>query len=216
MPKLKALRGAVGSYGRVAAGGIVEVDEPAASKLLKTGRFVRATDQDIAAAQKAQKAVLAAQTPGTGAAFMPMPDAPSSDDRLSQMVQRGEISRDKAKEFASLQIALSTDEVQAFIQEEGDRIKAEVAAAQEGLDARDRELDQRAETLQIRDQELDEREAELAEREAELAERESALAALEKELDARANALADREKAVEADSKAAEAKPKAKAEKAEK
>lgn len=209
MPKLKALRGAVGSYGRVAAGGIVEVDEPAASKLLKTGRFVRATDQDIAAAQKAQKAVLAAQTPGTGAAFMPMPDAPSSDDRLSQMVQRGEISRDKAKEFASLQIALSTDEVQAFIQEEGDRIKAEVAAAQEGLDARDRKLDQRAETLQIRDQELDEREAELAERE-------SALAALEKELDARANALADREKAVEADSKAAEAKPKAKAEKAEK
>lgn len=209
MPKLKALRGAVGSYGRVAAGGIVEVDEPAASKLLKTGRFVHATDQDIAAAQKAQKAVLAVKTPGTGAAFMPMPDAPSSDDRLSQMVQRGEISRDKAKEFVSLQIALSTDEVQAFIQEEGDRIKAEVAAAQEGLAARDHELDQRAETLQIRDQELDEREAGLAERE-------SALAALEKDLDARANALADREKAVEADSKAAEAKPKAKVEKAEK
>ena len=55
MPKLKSLRGAIGSYGRVAANGIVDVDEPTAKRLLDTKKFVRATEKDIEAAQAAQK-----------------------------------------------------------------------------------------------------------------------------------------------------------------
>lgn len=52
MAQLKSLRAQVGVYGHVRANGIVEVDEPTAKKLLATKRFVRATEADIAAAQK--------------------------------------------------------------------------------------------------------------------------------------------------------------------
>lgn len=72
MPKLKALRGAIGSYGRVAAGGIIDVDEASAEKLLKTRRFVRATAEDIAAAQAAQERFLRLN-PSATAAFSPVP-----------------------------------------------------------------------------------------------------------------------------------------------
>ena len=71
MPKLKSLRGAIGSYGRVAAGGIVEVSDEEAKKLLKTKRFVAATAADIAAAQKRQEAELAVQTVGATPGFEP-------------------------------------------------------------------------------------------------------------------------------------------------
>lgn len=73
MAKLKSLRGAVGTYGRVTAGGIVDVDETMAEKLVKTGRFVRATAADIEAAQTAQQAALATAIPGLGAGFVPLP-----------------------------------------------------------------------------------------------------------------------------------------------
>ncbi|SHL80432.1 hypothetical protein SAMN05444389_101434 [Paracoccus solventivorans] len=73
MAKLKSLRGAVGTYGRVTAGGIVDVDETMAEKLVKTGRFVRASEADIEAAQAAQQATLATAIPGLGAGFVPLP-----------------------------------------------------------------------------------------------------------------------------------------------
>ncbi|MFB2530709.1 hypothetical protein ACEYYA_00910 [Paracoccus sp. p3-h83] len=44
---LKSLRPAVGIYGTVPKGGVVEVDEATGKKLLKTGRFVQATEADI-------------------------------------------------------------------------------------------------------------------------------------------------------------------------
>lgn len=73
MAKLKSLRGAVGTYGRVTAGGIVDVDETLAEKLVKTGRFVRASAADVAAAQAAQQAALATAIPGLGDGFVPLP-----------------------------------------------------------------------------------------------------------------------------------------------
>lgn len=73
--KLKSLRPAVGSYGNVAANGIVEVDESEAGRLRKTGRFVDATAADIEAAQKAQADHIARALTGTGV-FAPMPEPP--------------------------------------------------------------------------------------------------------------------------------------------
>lgn len=158
MPKLKSLRGAVGSYGRVAAGGIVEVSEAEAEKLLKTKRFVRATDADIKAAQERQKAELAVQTAGATPGFSAMPGQPDTTDRLSRMVETGQISRDKAKELVALQINLSTEEVQEFIKAEGDRIFAEVSAAQADLDARELALTERENHLAAREADLEARE----------------------------------------------------------
>lgn len=154
MPKLKALRGAVGSYGRVAAGGIVEVDESAADKLIKTGRFVRASAADIEAAQKAQKAALATAVPGAGKGFMPMPEKGKGLDRLEQMVERGEITQEKARELVSLQISLSTDEVRAFIEKEGKALDERLAKAAADLDKRAEELDQREQALDAREKAL--------------------------------------------------------------
>lgn len=79
MPKLKALRGAIGSYGRVAAGGIIDVDQAAEQKLLKTKRFVAATAEDIAAAQKAQKRYLKLNLPGVPAGFPAIAGAAAAD-----------------------------------------------------------------------------------------------------------------------------------------
>lgn len=142
MVKLKALRGAIGSYGRVAAGGIIEVDESVAAELLKTARFVRATEQDIAAAQKAQEAALALPASGSGAAFMPMPEAALSTDRLTHLIKRGEISVDDAKRLEQMEANLS---------------------------ARELDVDRRAEQLLLQGQELVVREAALEKREAALA-----------------------------------------------
>ncbi|RJE87965.1 hypothetical protein [Paracoccus onubensis] len=147
MPKLKALRGAIGSYGRVAAGGIIDVDEAVADKLIKTKRFVRATEKDIQAAQTAQKAALAVDTPGAGPGFLPMPKTPVAADRLTQMIERGEISRNKAKELVALEISLSTEEVQAFIKKEAEEVAAKIEAARDELDARAQALDKREHDL---------------------------------------------------------------------
>lgn len=72
MPKLKSLRGAVGSYGRVKANGIVDVEDKDVEKLLKTKRFVRATDADVADAEKAQQEFLRFSTAGATPGFMPL------------------------------------------------------------------------------------------------------------------------------------------------
>lgn len=75
--KLKSLRPAVGSYGNVAANGIVEVDEAEAVRLRKTGRFVDATTADIKAARKAQDEHMTRAVAG-GGVFAPMPEKPSA------------------------------------------------------------------------------------------------------------------------------------------
>lgn len=162
MQKLKSLRGAIGTYGRVAAGGIIEVDHDKAAKLTKSGRFVVATDDDIATAQAAQKKALAAQTAGVAPGFAPMPEAPASQDRLLALIERGEITPAEAKKLARVQIEFSTQEIQALIQREADGVMAELATVKEDLDARE--------------QDLSAREAELASREIALAEREAAVA----------------------------------------
>lgn len=202
MPKLKALRGAIGSYGRVAAGGIIEVDKAAADKLVKTGRFVAATEKDFAAAQQAQKAALAVAVPGAGPGFMPMPKQPAAADRLSQMVERGEISRSKAKELVSLELSLSTDEIRAFIQKEADEIAAQIDTARQDIDARAQELDAREAAMAEREQDLEKREADIADREKANAgadEKANAAAEAKAKADAEAKAKAD------ADAKAAKA-----------
>jgi len=154
MPKLKSLRGAVGSYGRVAAGGIVDVDETQARKLLATKRFVQASESDIAAAQKAQKAALAVTVTGATPGFAPLPEKPQSADRLQKMIEAGEITPEEARTMARLQISVSTEEVQALIQREADEIAAQFAAAQADQDARQAELDEREAALTAREEAL--------------------------------------------------------------
>lgn len=56
--KLMATRAKVGTYGRVAAKGIIEVDAHEAEKLVASGGFTRATAEDVEAAQARQKAFL--------------------------------------------------------------------------------------------------------------------------------------------------------------
>lgn len=125
MPKLKALRGAVGSYGRVAAGGIVEVDESAAEKLIRTGRFVRASAADIEAAQKAQKAALATAVPGAGKGFMPMPERTKQaeadlaargqdlDKRAEELKQRDQELDQREQGLAAREEAIAAAEAKA-------------------------------------------------------------------------------------------------------
>lgn len=210
MPKLKSLRGAIGSYGRVAAGGIVEVSDEEAKKLLKTKRFVTASPVDIAAAQKRLEGELAVKTVGATPGFSAMPAKPETTDRLSQMVERGEIDPDKAREFVGLQISLSTEEVQGFIKAEADKIWAEVAAAQAELDAREQ-------ALVDREEELGKRAANLQAREEEVSKREGDLQAGEATLQGREAAVAEREaSAVKAASEADAEQPKAKTAKADK
>lgn len=72
MPQLKSLRSQVGSYGRVAANGIVEVDEPTARRLLDTKRFVAATAADIKAAQGRMADYVAGRAEGEGLGFAPI------------------------------------------------------------------------------------------------------------------------------------------------
>lgn len=185
MAKLKALRGAVGAYGRVAAGGIIDVDEGQAGKLIKTARFVRASDSDIEAAQEAQKLALTVSGAGSGAAFMPVPERAQPLDRLSQMIDSGQITRDKAKELTSLQISLSTDEVKAFIKAEADRLYGEIAAEQEKLSAREDALVERAAELAARETEF----ADAVERQT------KELLAKSEDLGAREKVLAERDQA---------------------
>lgn len=149
MPKLKSLRGSVGSYGRVAAGGIVEVDENTAKKLLETKRFVSATAEDIKVAQKAaavNKTAVGA-TPGFGH----LPEPPKRLDRLQEMIDRGVLTPSEARKLVDLQIALSPDEVKAAIE-------SQIVEATAEYDRRERELEDRA-------AELDAREAKLVEAE---------------------------------------------------
>lgn len=154
MPKLKSLRGAVGSYGRVAAGGIVDVDETQARKLLATKRFVQASESDIAAAQKAQKAALAVTVTGATPGFAPLPEKPQAIDRLQEMLERGVLTADEARKFTALQIQLSPEEIQDMLRREADDATAQFAAAQADQDARQAELDEREAALTAREEAL--------------------------------------------------------------
>lgn len=158
MPKLKSLRGAIGSYGRVAAGGIVEVGEAHAKKLLATKRFVAATQEDIAKAKAAQEAALAVQTTGAAPGFSPMPEKPKAVDRLQEMVERGDLTPSEARKLAGLQISVSTEEVQALIQREADEVTAQIDAAKADLEARKDELDTREANLKEREAAIEARE----------------------------------------------------------
>ncbi|MTH61438.1 hypothetical protein [Paracoccus litorisediminis] len=142
MPKLKALRGSIGIYGRVKANGIVEVEEKDADKLLKSKRFVRATDADIAAAEKAQQDFLAVNMTGVTPGFAPVA-VPKAADRLQAMIEGGAISKEKAQELLALQIDLSDDEVKAGLQSWIDERRAEVMVLQADLTTRDAELNDR-------------------------------------------------------------------------
>lgn len=205
MPKLKSLRGAIGSYGRVAAGGIVEVSDDDAKKLLKTKRFVPATDADIEAAKKRQEAELAVETVGATPGFSAMPAKPATTDRLSQLFERGEIDRNKARELVGLQISLSTEEVQGFIQAEADKVFADVAAAQAELDAREQALAGREDQVAKRVADLNTREKAAAE-----AKVKADAEAVQRRADENAaNAPADAEAANAKQAEEAKAKPEA-------
>lgn len=176
MPKLKSLRGAVGVYGRVAANGIVDVSEDLADKLLKTKRFVRATDADIAAAQDRQQKELAVETAGATPGFSALPAPPATTDRLSEMIERGQIDPVKARELVALQINLSPEEIHNFIKAETEKVLAEIAAAQAILDEHEAALTERENGLARKEADLaaaqvalDDRERVLSEREAEIA-----------------------------------------------
>ena len=90
--KLKALRAKVGAYGRVAANGIVEVDVSDAERLVKTGGFVKATEDDIKAAQKRQKEFLNSRPAGY-AGFSPLP----SDTAAAEKAKADAEAAEKAK-----------------------------------------------------------------------------------------------------------------------
>lgn len=182
MQKLKSLRGAVGLYGRVSAGGIVEVDDALAKKMLATKRFVSATEADITAAQKAQKAAMAVQVTGAAPGFAPMPVPPKPADRLQALIQRGEISVEDAKRLVNLQIEVSPDEIKAMVKREMDQMATEILDLQGGLEGRQDELDGRQAAL-------DAREADLEAATVALSAREAALAATAEDLDAREAAL---------------------------
>lgn len=144
MPKLKALRGSIGIYGRVKANGIVEVDEVDAEKLLKSKRFVRATAADIAAAEEAQQAFLTIGMTGAAPGFAPVAAA-CEKGRLAAMIESGAISPEKARELVALQIELSDDELKGAVQLLIDDQGAKLAAREDELEKRQADLSAREE-----------------------------------------------------------------------
>jgi len=161
MAKLKSLRAARGSYGRVAAKGIVDVDEDKAAKLKKTGHFVDATEADIKAAQKAQSAALAVRVKGVSPGFTAIPEKPAGADRLQAMIDRGDISADDARRLSAMQIELAPEEIRALIQRDLAEASARIEADQGELDARAAKLDARETALDDRAADLDRRQADL-------------------------------------------------------
>ena len=109
MPKLKALRGAIGSYGRVAAGGIIEVDQATEQKLLKTKRFVTATAKDIAAAQKAQKRFLKLNLPGAPAGFPAIAGAAAANAEATAKAEDDDKAKADAKAKADSEAKAKAD-----------------------------------------------------------------------------------------------------------
>lgn len=184
MAKLKALRGGIGGYGRVKANGIVEVSETDAKVLLATKRFVVATEADIAAAREAQDAFLKVETKGATAGFAPMPDMPLNQDRLTAMIDSGQVSREKAKELVALQINLSDGEIRSFLE-------GEIASLLQGLQSRSTELDDRAAEIAEREKDLEARENAYAEA---VDAQDKALLARAEELDALGQTLDARQK----------------------
>lgn len=142
MPKLKALRGSIGIYGRVKANGIVEVDEVHVDKLLKSNRFVRATAADIAAAEEAQKAFLAVGMTGATPGFAPVAVA-GDKGRLAALIDSGAISKAKAQELVALQIEISDDELRDALQSVISEKEAELAARETVVTEREVDLSAR-------------------------------------------------------------------------
>lgn len=175
MPKLKSLRAASGSYGRVAANGIIDVTDAQAKQLKATKRFVDATPADIEAAQKRQAGALAVQAQGAAPGFAAIAEPPAGIDRLQDMIKRGGISPEDARRLVAYQIEVSPAEVQAQIREDVERATAEIETQRTAMDARQAELDAR--------------QAELDGHAAELADREQSMAEAAKDLDAREAAL---------------------------
>lgn len=157
MAKLKALRGGIGAYGRVKANGIVEVSDTDAKVLLATKRFVVASEADIAKAQKAQSDFLKVESKGATSGFAPMPDKPLNQDRLSAMIEAGQIDRAKAKELVALQINLSDDEVREAFERDLAAVAEEMRVKSTELEARESELTAQREALAAREQDLEAR-----------------------------------------------------------
>lgn len=133
MIKLKALRGAVGVYGRVRAGGIVEVEQKDVDKMLKTGRFVRATDADLEAAVAAQEQYLAVANVGAAAGFAPIatkPDPAEGQAAGMEFDAREKLLREREAAVAAEEKRL--DDLRAQIVEEGARLA--IQNGQEGSD----------------------------------------------------------------------------------
>lgn len=175
MPKLKSLRAASGSYGRVAANGIIDVDDAQAKQLKATKRFLDATPADIEAAQKRQADALAKQVKGAAPGFAAIAEPPAGLDRVQDMIARGAITPEDARRLAAYQIELSPAEIQTLIREDAERATAEIETQRTAMDARQAELDAR--------------QAELDGHAAELADREQSMADAAKDLDAREAAL---------------------------
>lgn len=137
MAHLKALRSAIGSYGRVAANGIVEVDESHADKLLDTKNFVRATDEDIEAAQKAQKDWLRLGGQGTSALFAPLATPPA---QIEDAFDAAEIDQQRALlKAAQEKLVVETTRLEAW--------QGDLDTRQQQLNARDGELQTRQTAL---------------------------------------------------------------------
>lgn len=137
MPSLKALRGSIGAYGRVRAGGIVEVDDAAAKKLIATKRFVTATAEDIAAAQKAQEEYLKVGVVGVTPGFAPMPRAPEPiegeaaglefDAREKQLAERATELDTEVQRLYDLDAALKEREAELDAREKANANENEAA-----------------------------------------------------------------------------------------
>jgi len=146
MAKLKSLRASVGAYGRVAARGIVEVEENDVKKLTEKGLFVRATPEDIETAQRVQAERLKLAVIGAGATFEHVAAGPAPiEDELQAM------------ELADLRVKLDeraqTLHVEAArLQGEADRLTAlegSLAERRQQLDLAADELKQQSADLEV-------------------------------------------------------------------
>lgn len=174
MARLKALRGSIGTYGRVAAGGIVDVDDAEAKKLLETKRFERATDADLKAAQAAQekflKVAVAGAAPGFAALAEPPPPVEDEFAALEIDEQRAEL--DRAKQSLASEAARLGEVEAGLIERHGVQ-----EARHEDLNRREDDLVKREGSLAMSRSTAEEEAKRLHDWEADLNQREEALKA---------------------------------------
>ena len=161
MAKLKSLRASVGAYGRVAAGGIIEVEEKDVKKLTDTHRFVPATETDIETAQKAQAEHLKVAVVGAGASFAPMPPvvSPAENEVITLKLQAD------AEELEGVMEGLKaeTERLQAFEASLQQRQET-VEAGEADLALKRQKLEEEISRLQSRADEVQAQEVDLAAR----------------------------------------------------